>query len=337
MLYSNVADAAPAFARLLAEQGAGGRSILIVTHVNPDGDAIGSLTGLGLALEAMGHRVTMLAPSPVPPFVARMPAVQRVQCFTDQPALPEDVDLVMLVDTGDLRRIGRVWDEARSYLEARPLAIIDHHVTNSGEGSVNLVAPDRASTCELVYELVRAWDAPVTPDIATALMLGLVTDTQSFRTSNTSPESLRVAAELLEAGADRERIVQDVYRSIPAPTARLLGLALGVMQYDEQIVWTHVSLAMQEAVGVDVDAYSEVTDYLAKLGGFRASVLLRERTDGTIKVSFRSLPGVDVAAVAQRFGGGGHRQAAGCTIEASLSGAEAIVLAELRAQLAGGS
>lgn len=334
MLYSTVADAAPAFARLLAERGTAGRSILIVTHLNPDGDAIGSLTGLGMALELMGHRPTLLAPSPVPPFVARMPGVERIQCYTENPLLPEDADLVILVDTGDLQRIGRVWVEAQAYLAARPLAVIDHHVTNSGEGTVNLVAPHRASTCELVYELVRAWDVPVTPDMATALMLGLVTDTQSFRTSNTTPASLRVAAELVEAGADRERIVQDVYRNIPATTARLLGLALNRLQYDDQLVWTCVSREMQVAAGADEDGYSEVTDYLAKLGGFRACILLRERPDGAVKVSFRSLPGVDVAAVAQRFGGGGHRQAAGCTIHASLAEAEALVLPALRAQLA---
>ena len=334
MLYSNVADAAPAFARLLDERGTAKRSILIITHVNPDGDAIGALTGLGLALESMGHRITMLVPSPAPPFVARMPEVGRIQCYTDRPELPEDADLVVLVDTGDVRRIGRVWDEARAYLESRPLAVIDHHVTNTGEGRVNLVDPGRASTCELVYELVRAWGTTIRPPTATALMLGLVTDTQSFRTSNTTPQSLRVASELMESGADRERIVQDVYRSVPALTARLLGLALQAMQHDDQIVWTRVSLAMEEATGADVEAYSEVTDYLATLGGFRASMLLRERPDGAVKVSFRSTPGVDVAAVAQRFGGGGHRQAAGCTVEVPLDEAETIVLAELRAQLA---
>jgi phosphoesterase RecJ-like protein len=111
-------------------------------------------------------------------------------------------------------------------------------------------------------------------------------------------------------------------------------LALQAMQHDDQIVWTRVSLAMEKATGADVEAYSEVTDYLATLGGFRASMLLRERPDGAVKVSFRSTPGVDVAAVAQRFGGGGHRQAAGCTVEAPLDEAETIVLAELRAQLA---
>jgi bifunctional oligoribonuclease and PAP phosphatase NrnA len=334
-LYSTVDAAAPALARLLGHDGSERPAVLIITHLNPDGDAIGSLTGLGLALESLGHPVTMLAPTAVPPFVSGMSAVDRVQVFTEDQRLSPEIECVILVDTGDLQRIGQVWEDARAFLQARPLAVIDHHVTNSGEGVVNLVDPARSSTCELVFELLRAWGAPISPEVATALMLGVVTDTQSFRTTNTSPSALRVAAELLEAGADRERIVQEVYRSTPVATARLLALALQVMSHDEQIVWTHVSNEMQTISGAGDEAHGEVTDYLASLGGFRASVLFRERRDGgSVKVSLRSRPGVDVSVVAQQFGGGGHRQAAGCTIPGSLAEAETLLLDVLRARLA---
>ena len=334
MLYSTIDTAAPALATFFQSPDTDPCHILIITHVNPDGDALGSSVGLGLALETLGHRVTMVAPTTPPPFLANMPALARVHDFSADTALPADADLVVLVDTGDVRRIGRVWDEASDYLLQRPIAVIDHHVTNTGEGVVNFVDPSRSSTCELIYELLRAWNIDPTPDIATALLFGIITDTQSFRTSNTTPSALRAAADLLEFGGNRERIVRDVYNAVPATTAKLLALALDAMQYDDDIAWTHVSNAMMEATNADDDAYSEVTDYLSALGGLRAIVLLKERRDGTVKVSMRSVPSVDVSAVARQFSGGGHKQAAGATIVAPLPEAEAQVLAAVRAELA---
>ncbi len=333
MLYNNVEQAAPALAGIVRDK----RHILIVTHVNPDGDAIGSLTGLGLALEQLGHRVSLVTPTPMPRFVANIPGAGRVQSWNSRVVLPEDVDLVVLVDTGDVRRIGRVWEEAQAYLLQRPIAVIDHHVTNTGEGAVNYVDPGRSSTCELIYELLRAWDFPIGADVATSLLFGILTDTQNFKTSNTTPSALYAAAALLERGADRTGIVRDIYASVPYTGAQIMGRALMAMQRDTQIVWTHVSLVMQEAVGIGDDeaaeAASEVTDYLSTLGRFRASVLFKERRDGTVKVSMRSAPPVDVSAVAQQFGGGGHRQAAGCTLTGSLADAEARLLPALRASI----
>ena len=124
-----------------------------------------------------------------------------------------------------------------------------------------------------------------------------------------------------------------MYYNIPATTARLLGHSLVTMGHDDQIVWTHVSNAMQAETGASNDAYEEVTSYLTSLGGFRAVALFKERPDGSVKVSLRSLPGVDVSAVAKQFGGGGHRQAAGCELAVPLQEAERVVLAALRAVL----
>jgi phosphoesterase RecJ-like protein len=328
-MYTTVEHAAPALASYLDDK----HHILLITHVNPDGDAIGSLTGLGLALEALGHAVTLLTPNSPPPFVANIPAVNRIQSYSHATYLPPTVDMVVLVDTGDVKRIARIWEDAHEYLLARPIAVIDHHVTNSGEGNVNYVDASRSSTCELIYELLRAWDFPITPDIATALLFGITTDTQSFRTSNTTPSALRTAADLLDVGADRERIVHDVYNNVAVSTARLIGHALLALRDDGPIVWTYVTLAMQAACGAHDDAAAEVTDYLSSLGGFLVSVLFKERGGGIIRVSLRSLPSVDVSAVAQQFGGGGHRQAAGCTLVTSLAEAEERVLAAVRAAL----
>ncbi len=334
MLYSTIETAAPALATFFQPANGETSHVLIITHVNPDGDAIGSSVGLGLALEALGHRITMLIPTSSPPYLSKMPALERVQDFSANTELPADVDRVVLVDTGDVRRIGKVWELASDYLLARPIAVIDHHVTNTGEGAVNYVDPSRSSTCEMVFGLLRAWNVEPSQDVATALLFGIITDTQSFRTSNTTPSALCAAAELLGFGGNRELIVREVYNAVPATTGKLLGHALNAMQYDDEIAWTHVSTAMQDETGADDDAYSEVTDYLSALGGFRAIVLLKERRDNTVKVSMRSVPGVDVSAVARVFNGGGHKQAAGATIVAPLPEAEAQVLAAVRAELA---
>lgn len=333
MLYTNAEQAAPAIAECVR----GKRHVLLITHVNPDGDAIGSLLGLGLYLEQQGHQVTMLAPTPLPLYTDRLRSVDRIQVYSASPVysetitLPESVDLIMLVDTGDVQRIARVYHDQQAYIAARPMIIIDHHATNSGEGLINLIDASLSSNCELLYHLLRAWNAKITPEIATALLMGITTDTQSFKTSNTTPSALRAAADLVEAGADRALIMRDVYSSIPIQTARLLSLSLSELKQVGEIAWTHVTQVMQHSVNASDDAAAEVTDYIANLGGLKATALFKERRDGSVKVSLRSVPGIDVAAVAQHFGGGGHRQAAGATLEGPLVEAEQRLLEVLRA------
>lgn len=327
MLYNNAAQAAPAIRQCIADK----RHILIITHVNPDGDAIGSLLALGLFLEQQGHIVTMVAPNSLPLYTLRLQQVERVQVYSENRILPASANLVILVDTGDVQRIGRIYEEQQSYLAMRPLVVIDHHVTNSGEGIVNLVDPSLSSTCELLYHLLQAWKAKITPAVATALLTGVVTDTQSFKTSNTTPSALRTAADLIERGADRELIMRHVYSSIPFETAKLLSLALQALKRDGSIAWTSVSQAMMRQTGADDEAAAEVTDYIANLGGFTVTALLKERRDGSVKISLRSTPGVDVSAVAQQFGGGGHRQAAGATLQGPLEKAERQLLHVVKA------
>jgi phosphoesterase RecJ-like protein len=329
MLYTNAELAAPAIARSVQDK----QHILLITHVNPDGDAVGSLLGLGLYWQQEGFRVTMVAPTDLPVSTLRLPQVEKIQVYRQTPMLPATADVVVLVDTGDVRRIARIYEEQSAYLSTRPLIVIDHHVTNSGEGIVNLVDASLSSTCELLYRLLSAWKARITPPIATALLMGITTDTQSFKTSNTTPSALRTAADLIELGADRELIMRDVYSNIPFETAKLLSLALDKLKRDGAIAWTYVSQAMQRAAGADDEASAEVTDYIANLGGFKATALLKEKRDGSVKISLRSVPEIDVSAVAQQFGGGGHRQAAGATLSGPLDEAEERLLTALRAAM----
>src|SRR5262249_24819443 len=178
--------------------------ILILTHINPDGDAIGSMLGMWHALQSLGKQALALASSPLPGYTKWLPGADQIQVYRPAMAFP-DVDLVIMVDTATLARVGRIYDEQAQALTSPPIVIIDHHVTNEGAGTVNLIQPEAASTCELLYAVFRAIDLPMAPALATCLLLGVTTDTQSFQTSSTSSDSLRVAADLLDLGADQER------------------------------------------------------------------------------------------------------------------------------------
>src|SRR5262249_36551254 len=159
--------------------------------------------------------------------------------------------------------------------------IIDHHVTNEGAGTVNLIQPEAASTCELLYAVFRAIDLPMAPALATCLLLGVTTDTQSFQTSSTSSDSLRVAADLLDRGADQERIVREVYYALPEASAALIGLALTEMRRDGPIAWARITLSMMRATGAEDEAVDEVVRAMQRIAGVKALVVFKERQDGT--------------------------------------------------------
>jgi bifunctional oligoribonuclease and PAP phosphatase NrnA len=332
MNYSDPALAAEPFARQIDAA----EHILLLTHLNPDGDAIGSLLGMWHALRAIGNDVVALALPPLPFYTANLPGIDHLVLYRRGMQLPA-ADLVIMLDTAALGRLGAISEEHAAELAARPLAIIDHHVTNDGGGALNLINPAAASTCELLYELLVAMGVPIDAGLATCLLLGHTTDTQSFQTSSTTPASLRVAAELIERGADQQAVVRNVYYALPATSARLVGLALARLQVEAGVAWTTVTRAMMAESGAEDEAADEVVRVMQRIGEARASVLFKERGDGTTKLSLRSRPPIDVARFAQRWGGGGHAQASGATLTITPAEAEAEVLPFLRALVAGGS
>jgi phosphoesterase RecJ-like protein len=329
MIYDNAAQAAPA----IAERIANADRILLLTHINPDGDAIGSLLGLWHALHGLGKQAFPFASSPLPSYTEWLPGAEHIQVYQHDNPIP-DVDLVILADTANLGRAGRIYDEHAVALGALPIVVIDHHVTNDGGGVLNLIRPASASACELLYTLFRALHVPITPDMATCLLLGLTTDTQSFQTSATKAESLHIAAELIDHGADHGRIVHEVYYALPSSSALLIGKAMAEMRRDGPIVWTVISQAMSRSTGAEDEAADEVVRMMQRIEGVRALAMFKERQDGTTKISLRSKPPINVAALAQLWGGGGHAQAAGATLLMSPSQAEREVLPRLR-ELAG--
>lgn len=307
--------------------------ILILTHENPDGDAIGSMLGLWHSLHAMGKTAIPLASSPYPPFLATLPGIEHVQVY--QPGMPlPAADLTWMLDTASPARVGAVHTDHAAALAARPLVIVDHHVTNEGAGMINLIDTGAASTAELLTHLLQVMDMPITADSATCLLMGITTDTQSFQTSSSNSRSLRVAADLIDAGANQRGVVQAIYFATPYATAHLMGLSLAALQREDSLIWTHISQAMLQASSADDGAYDEVVGVMQRIDGVEISVLFKELADGNVKISLRSRQGIDVSAVARIWGGGGHKQAAGATLHMGLAAAEQAVLPVLRETIA---
>jgi len=293
-----------------------GERFLVVTHENPDGDALGSMLGMSLGLRSLGKDVVMYltGDAPLPGEFGFLPLAEVVR----DP--PDDVEerVLLAVDCANERRVG----PDSSALERAKLVIdVDHHHDNNRFGSVNFIVADASSTAEIVRDLLAELDVSLSPDIAEALYVGLVTDTGRFQYANTSPKALRLAAELVEAGADVHGIFQHVYETVQFAKLKLLARALERAQLYEggRLLVSHLERGDFAAVGA-VEPYSEgIIDYLRQAEGAELVALIREPpTEGgpTHRISLRSSKDeVDVSAIARQMGGGGHRQAAGFSSE----------------------
>jgi phosphoesterase RecJ-like protein len=290
---------------------------LVVTHENPDGDALGSLLALSLALRRLGKDAVMYLPgqTPLPQEYAFMPLDELVR----EP--PEDAAerVLLAVDCAKEDRIG---DE--SVLSAAPLVLdIDHHHDNTRFGDLNLIVADASSTGEVLRDVFAELGVELTPELAEPLYIALVTDTGRFQYANTTPKSLRLAAELVEAGADVHAVFQEVYESVEFAKLKLLARALGRAEVLEggRIVVSHLLRSDFAEVGA-AEPYSEgIIDYLRAVEGAELAVLIREQLHGpqAHKGSLRSsIDELDVSVIARSFGGGGHRQAAGFSSDAPL-------------------
>src|SRR5918999_535100 len=293
---------------------------VLTTHENPDGDALGSLLAAKLTLDELGKNTVMVlhGDAPLPGEYAFMPLEEL------QRRWPDDVSERILIAL-DCANESRIADP--EVLGRVPLSVnIDHHHDNTRFGRINLIVPDASSTGEVLRDLFRDLDVELTPEIAEALYIALVTDTGRFQYTNTTPKALRLAAELVEAGADVHRIFQGVYESVEFAKLKLLARALERAQIYEggAIVVSYLLRTDFSEVGA-AEPYSEgIIDFLRAVEGAEMAVLIREppRTDGTPpsrRVSLRaSTDELDVSAIARKSGGGGHRQAAGFSTEASI-------------------
>src|SRR5947209_5404376 len=309
-----------------------GRRIALTTHVNADGDGVGSEVALWHLLSARGLKPAIANPTPVPErFAFLLPAGAD---HSERAAKEiEAADVVVVLDISELSRLG---DLQRAIKQSHAVACIDHHVSPGSlpEGP-RLVAPEAAATAELVFDLASALGWPLSPEAARALYVGILTDTGAFRFSNTTPRVLRIAGALLERGVDPESIYASVYASAPEGRVRLMAEVLQtlVVEPDVGLAWVTVPADALRRHEVTADDLDGIVEFPRSIAGGRMALLFRHIANGKVKVSFRSLGDVDVAELAGRFGGGGHTKAAGASLEGSLADAQDRVLPAARAYL----
>ncbi len=297
------------------------RRPLLVAHIAPDGDTIGSMLALGWSMQEMGAQPTLACADPVPEGLQFLPGVDAIVA-----QLRGNEDLLVALDCSDVQRLGSLYDAAAcAHLT---VVNIDHHVTNTGFGEVQLVEPV-ASTAQIIYKLLCQLGWPIKPWTATCLLTGLITDTRSFRTANSDAEALRVALALVEAGAPLAQVNEQLERGLTAGAISLWGAVLSGARLEGGVICAEVSRATLTACGASWGDTSGLVSFLAAAREARVAVLLTEKEDGRVEVGLRSVPGVDVGAVALALGGGGHCQAAGCTVPGPLDAARQAVLVQV--------
>lgn len=306
----------------------GGGRFLVTSHVNPDGDSIASQCALRLLLGSLGARADIVNAHPVPRVYRFLPGSATIT--ERQPRGWGKYRALIVLDCGDGRRTGGLLD-ARPTV---PVVNIDHHATNPGYGDLNLVVPGACSTAEIVYGLATGLGVRPRGDLALALYTGILTDTGSFRHGNATPRAFRIASALVATGIDAAAIAQSVYESVPYETLRALGRTLAGLRRtpDGRIAW--ISLPHRLLAGLASPAESEEwSGYPRSLDGAVLAVCFKETEPGRVRLSFRSKGDVDVAALAARWGGGGHRNAAGATASGRLAAVEREVIAAARTHL----
>ncbi len=297
--------------------------ILLITHISPDSDAIGSALGLAHALRQLGLNATPACSDPIYKRFEILPGYADVVSQTDG-----EFDLIIALDCGDEFRLGRLWSDRA---EPHPFLInIDHHITNTRFGQINWVDPSAASTAEIVLDLVDRLDVTLNFDIATSLLYGLVGDTLGFRTPNTTPRQLAYAERLMAAGASLNDCMDHQFNRRPLALICLWGKALNTLKVKDRVIYAAISKAMRDACGMSTTGDISLSSFLVSANEADRSAVLVEKDDGQIEISLRAKKGFNVSKAATELGGGGHPLAAGATIDGPLSDATRRVLAALK-------
>jgi len=323
-------------AQAIAEILPAGRRVSLTTHVNPDGDGLGSEVGLVHLLRAFGVDANIANPTATPDrfrfLFEDLPGVDRSGEAVKTLRIAE---VIVVLDISDLGRLGML---SQTVAESGvPVACVDHHVSPGtlppGPRYLDATA---SATGELICEIALANRWPLTPAAARALYVALVTDTGGFRFSNTRPRTLRIAAELLECGLDPEDIYLEVYANAPKGRPGLLAETLQtlVVENGTGLAWVTVPPGALERHGVGVDDLDGIVEFPRSVTGVRMALLFREMSQGRVKVSLRSVGEADVAAFAKPYGGGGHKHAAGVALSGGLPEVQATILAAARQYLA---
>jgi phosphoesterase RecJ-like protein len=312
-----------------------GNRFLLTSHVNPDGDAIGSELGLARLLRQLGKGAVVWNRDDTPALYRPLPGSDRITHGEAPPAgFPEKFDGAIVLECPSPDRTG-----LEAQLSALPIINIDHHLGNQHYGAVNWVDSAAPAVGEMVYRLAQALKVTLDPETANCLYLTLVTDTGGFRFSNATATAFEAAASLVREGAQPELAAQWLYESQPLPVVRLLGEMLQTLQLhkDGRIATVRLEPEMFARAGAGPADSEGLIDHVRSIAGVEAVGLVRQREDGTTKVSLRSRGEVDIERIARHHGGGGHRNAAGYTVEGTLQDVLKEVVVEVSAALDGGS
>jgi len=301
-----------------------GQRLVVSAHARPDGDAIGSILACGMILDQLGRQADMVSADPVPLIYQGLPCARAIRHVSH---VEGSYDAVILLECDGIERSRLLG------LEGRFLINIDHHVSGRAFGDVNWIDTDACAVAEMIYNLARISGVEITPGMATCLYTAVLTDTGSFCYAGTDAHTFELAADLVRRGADPTVIAQHTYFSNPTSKMLLLGAALSNLKRDGRLAWmwvAHEDMLRTHAAEEDCEG---LVNYAIAIAGVDVAVFLRELPNRRVRLSLRSKGDLDVARVAERFGGGGHTHASGCTIDGPLSSATDYILGQLRACL----
>lgn len=298
-------------------------NILIASHVQPDGDSIGSILALGMAIEKLKGKVRILKVDDIPSDYQFLPNIELIKEFDD-----ENIDLFIALDCGDMERLG---SGKKLALKAKQIVNIDHHITNDNFGDLNIVSPSSAATGELVYKIIKKMDVQIDKNIATCLYTAISTDTGSFMYSNTTYKTHLIVAELLKIGININDININLYQSRSMERTKLFLDSLDTLEIllDDKVAIVTTTQDMLESNDAKLEDTEGIISFVRDIDTVEVACLLKEINESEVKVSIRSKKAIDVSKICNKFNGGGHIRAAGCTIYGSIKEAKKLILKEI--------
>jgi bifunctional oligoribonuclease and PAP phosphatase NrnA len=302
---------------------------ILTSHARPDGDAIGSVLALAEVLDQLGCKADVVLADPIPYIYRTLPNLHRVhEAPSANDVDPNPNTPAILLECDGIARTGLLG------LEGRTLINIDHHASGRAFASVNWIDEHACAVAAMVYRIAIAAKVDITPSMATCLYAAILSDTGAFTYSSTTADTFALVHHLAARGANPSQIARDIYHSNPASKIRLLGIALSNLQTEGDVAWTWVTSEDMDRIGAVAEDCEGVVNYLISIAGVESAVFLREVSDASqFRLSIRSKGKLDVAQIAEHFGGGGHRSASGCTIDGPLGVATGRILTQLRTGL----
>lgn len=311
----------------------GATSVALICHASPDSDCVGGMMALTHALRAQGKRAYPLSPDPIADYLQHVPGSNEAQAVNAE--LPP-LDLVVAIEAASMERMDPVWTNARARLDGVPLLNVDHHMSNTGYGDERIFDPHCASVCELEYRVLTQLGWPIDETVAYCLLTGVIGDTRSFRTSSTTPDTLRVAGDLIALGAPLNRVSDAVHKHRTPAELPLWGDVLERTRSEDRILWTAITEEEARRRGLTIEQIDGIVEFLSDTRDVAASVVFKQYGDGRIRLSMRSDGSVDLTSIARLWKGGGHPQASGATLTGmSLEEAEAAVIGAIKRALRG--